>query len=452
MIFSSLEFLLLFPLFWLVYWSLPGRFRLSVLFIASLSFYAYGEPAGVPLLVVVIVVAYLAGVATRAWPRYKTPIVAFGVTALLAILGYFKYGAFLASICPWPIDLPVASFLPLGISFFIFECIACLVDVKRGTAPVEWSPLRLGLFAAVFPHLISGPIMRPNEFLPQLQRRLERRLTTFGSGLQLFTEGFLKKRLLADPAGLIADRAFAAPYSEGTLAAWVAVLAYTVQIYGDFAGYTDMARGLARMLGLELPLNFDVPYAAISITDFWRRWHISLSSWLRDYLYVPLGGNRRGGLRTVVNLITTMLLAGLWHGAGWTFIAWGAYHGVLLAIERRFSWTKRVPNWVAIPMTLFLVVNGWVLFRSQSFPTYLEVLRALYVPRGGVAAPGRDILVVAATFPLVLGAMIARRFFPDTIEWLRRFRTLTGAAYGTALGIALLLAPTTSRAFIYFRF
>jgi alginate O-acetyltransferase complex protein AlgI len=308
----------------------------------------------------------------------------------------------------------------------------------------------------VFPHLISGPIMRANEILPQLRRELDWHLPTFLSGLQLFVEGLVKKRLIADTAGIVADRVFAAPTEVGTMAAWIGALAYTLQIYGDFAGYTDMGRGIARMLGFELPFNFDDPYAASSITDFWGRWHISLSRWLRDYLYIPLGGNRRGGLRTYANLIATMLLGGLWHGAGWTFVAWGGYHGVLLALERCLRPRVHVPPVVAIPVTLVLVINGWVLFRAHDFGTYLAIATAMYVPRDGTAGliDLTSEIGIIVGFVFVVGAMIGHRYAPGLIERIRVASVPTGVLYGAAFGVAvvLVLLSATPRPFIYFRF
>lgn len=454
MIYSSLEFLVSFPIFAFLYWNLRSqRARLAALIVGSLLFYAYGEPAGVPLLAGVVLVSYVGGRVIAARPDHAPLVVAIGTAVLLGDLAYFKYSAFASTILPALRTIPYAPFLPLGISFFTFEGIAYLVDLKRKVTRPERSLGNFALYVGVFPHLISGPIMRPNDLLPQLRKQIELRAPTFISGLQLFVEGFLKKRLLADPAGVVADRIFAAPGDAGIAVAWLGALAYTVQIYGDFAGYTDMGRGVARMLGLELPLNFNGPYASESITEFWRRWHISLSSWLRDYLYIGLGGNRKGELRTYTNLIVTMLLGGLWHGAGFTFVAWGAYHGVLLALERVLGWPGRVPRWLSGAVTVFLVVNGWVLFRAQSFSTWYAMVRSMYVPHpGSLELATSQILFVSGAFVVLVGVMVLQRIWTAPFDWLRAITPARGVLYGAVAGLALTFAPTATRTFIYFRF
>lgn len=454
MIYSSLEFLIAFPAFCVTYWAIPRqRARLILLLVGSLAFYAYGELAGLPLLIGVVALSYVSGRAIARWREATGVIVAVGIAALLLDLAYFKYAAFLGGLIPGLGPIHVA-FLPLGLSFFTFEAIAYLVDLRRRVTHVERSPVQLGLFIAVFPHLISGPIMRPNDLLPQLKRRISWYLPTFVNGVELFIEGLAKKRLIADPSGVVADRVFADPVSASTIAAWIGALAYSVQIYGDFAGYTDMGRGIARMLGFELPLNFSAPYAAHSISDFWRRWHISLSRWLRDYLYIPLGGSRRGEGRTHMNLLVTMLLGGLWHGAGWTFLAWGGLHGVLLAIERVTRWPDRVPRVLGGVITLFLVVNAWVLFRARDFVSAAEMLRAMYVPRTGAIPPSRGAVIAVVLFVLIVGAMVIVRRYPRVVDWIRTPRMATGAVYGVAAGIALtmVLLNTAPAPFIYFRF
>ena len=453
MTYSSIAFLLAFPTYFALHWAIRARTaRLVALCLASFAFYAYGEPRGLPLLFGVIVATYVLGLAMSRWPDRAPLIVGIGVALLIGNLAFFKYSAFLLGLVG--AAGPTSVFLPLGLSFFTFEAIAYLVDLKRGVTTVERSLLRLALFIGVFPHLISGPIMRPNDLIPQLKRRLELRMPVFLSGLQLFVEGLIKKRLIADPAGSVADRIFAAAAGPGSAAAWTAALAYTVQIYGDFAGYTDMGRGVARMLGLELPLNFNAPYAASSITDFWRRWHISLSSWLRDYLYIPLGGNRGGSARTYVNLIVTMLLGGLWHGAGLTFVAWGGYHGMLLALERSTRWPERVPVAVSGIVSLVLVINGWVLFRARDFGRALDFFHAMYVPRPGDIPAAGDLVVTFGLFATVVGAMVLARVAPKVVTRAHEPSTWTGWAYGAAAGVGLVFVflDTAPEPFIYFRF
>ena len=437
MIYSNLEFLVAFPFFCALFWLIPAhRARLAALLVASLAFYAYGEPFGIPLLVGVGALAWGAGLLIGAHRARARLIAAAAIAALVGDLALFK----------------LSGALPLGISFYTFEAIAYVVDVLRGAAPVERSPLRLGLFVSVFPHLISGPIMRPNDILPRLARGFRFDAATFASGIELFVEGMAKKRLLADTAGIVADSVFADPAGASTARAWVGVLAYTAQIYGDFAGYTDMGRGIARMLGFELPLNFAAPYTASSIRDFWRRWHISLSSWLRDYLYIPLGGDRKGHARTYFNLMVTMALGGLWHGAGPTFVLWGCYHGALLALERLTGWLGRLPAAMAGAVTFFLVVNGWALFRAHDLGTATEIFRALYGMRDG--APASTSLLIAGVGPLavILAGMIAVRVRPALVGHARAFDAVHGMAYALAIWVIFFAAPAPTQPFIYFRF
>lgn len=458
MIYSSTEFLALFPIFALVYWLVPGiQRKLILLLVSSLAFYTYGEPSGPWLLIGVISFTYAVGLAMEHWPRRAPLLATIGIVVLVLDLAIFKYAAFIVALVPLPQPELPSILLPLGISFFTFEAISYLVDIRRGVTRAERSPLHLALFMAVFPHLISGPIMRANDLIPQLRQRIEMSLPRFRSGLQLFVEGLLKKRLIGDTAGTLVDPVFLNAGAASTLDAWTAALAYTVQIYGDFAGYTDMGRGIARMLGLELPLNFNGPYVADSITDFWRRWHITLSSWLRDYLYFPLGGNRLGVPRQFANLMMTMLLGGLWHGAGWTWVLWGGYHGMLLILERLGLSPARLPRALGIALTLFLVVNGWVIFRSHDFGTWWSMVLAMYLPLQGLDSAimsKRQLLLALTLLGVTVAGMAVARFRPAWLDATRRPRPLTGLAYGAAGGVAVLFVVlgTAPVPFIYFRF
>lgn len=449
--YSSLEFLLLFPLYCALYWAVRRQgWRLGWILLGSVAFYAYGDPAGLPVLIGVGVIGFAGGLVARPGRAHAAVAAGTLIAALVAALAAFKYaGPLLAWLgAPGPTPL-LAAAAPLGVSFFTFEAIAYIADVRRGVAPVERSMFRYSLYVTLFPHLIAGPIMRPNDLFPQLTRRIRFDSARFASGLQLFVEGLIKKRLLADPAGLIVDRVFAFPAGADPTAAWLGALAYTVQIYGDFAGYTDMGRGIARMLGFELPLNFNAPYTAASIGDFWRRWHISLSSWLRDYLYIPLGGNRRGSVS--VNVLVTMLLGGLWHGAGLTFLLWGGYHGLLLVVERRLDWGSRLPAAVRGALTLFLVVNGWVLFRSRDLATWWSMVGAMYGFQPGRVLPTRDVAFVVAAFAIVVALMVASRVVPRALEATRR-PAVGGLAYAAGVAAVVFFAPTGTVPFIYFRF
>jgi alginate O-acetyltransferase complex protein AlgI len=405
MVFTTYLFVFYFlPLFLVIYFALVGMGRRAgaptclapnaFLTLASYIFYGWWDPWFVPLMFGVTVVHYgCAWVIGRpgGGRRLRFGVLTFAVAVSLGTLGFFKYFVFfetsLNQLLSWSgignLRVPEVT-LPIGISFYTFHSLSYTVDVYRGTAPPARSFVDFACYIALFPQLVAGPIIRYNTVADRLVARPHTR-ESLSSGLILFALGFAKKELLANPLGRVADAAFDAQ-SLSALDAWFGALAYAFQIYFDFSGYSDMAIGLGRVLGFEFPRNFDAPYGAESITDFWRRWHVSLSTFLRDYLYVPLGGNRKGPVRTYVNLIVVMLLGGLWHGANWTFVAWGAYHGVLLALERSrgkrgvYAWCPR-PARVAV--TFVLVLVSWVLFRSANLHD-----AAVYL--GAMLGQGRD--------------------------------------------------------------
>jgi alginate O-acetyltransferase complex protein AlgI len=318
------------------------------------------------------------------------------------------------------------------------------------------NPLDYALYIMFFPHLIAGPIVRPRDFLPQLARPKRFNWERARVGVQLFGLGLFKKAVLADHVQAVVRPVFDAPHAFGSLAVWLAVLGFAVEIYCDFSGYSDMACGAAHLLGYKLPRNFALPYAAASVADFWKRWHVSLSTWLRDYLYVPLGGNRHGAARTYRNLVLTMLLGGLWHGASWTFVAWGLYHGLLLALHRALPW----PRWcaaawfrpVAVAATFLCVCVGWVFFRAQSFGAAVAILGRLCWPVAGAGFAPTVVLGAAALLATVLAAHVVGAWV-DLRRWERR---LPAVALGTELAVLLLLAlflrPEDGSGFIYFHF
>jgi alginate O-acetyltransferase complex protein AlgI len=365
----------------------------ALLVLASYVFYGWWNPWFIFLMLGITALNYGCG-RILGLPRVRRRIsfwvVTFAITASLSTLGFFKYFLFLEANLNQVLSalgadsLPVLAItLPIGISFYTFHALSYTIDVYRGTAPPVRSFLDFACYIALFPQLVAGPIIRYNTVADQLVSR-SHSWEKFASGVTLFILGFAKKILLANPIGRAADAAFGAQ-SLTALDAWFGALAYALQIYFDFSGYSDMAIGLGRMIGFEFLKNFDSPYKAESITDFWRRWHISLSTFLRDYLYIPLGGNRRGPVRTYVNLIVVMLLGGLWHGANWTFVVWGGYHGTLLALERfrgKRSWYQQGPRSVRVAVTFVLVLISWVLFRSASLHEALHFLRAM-IGQGG---------------------------------------------------------------------
>jgi len=389
MVFTSHIFIFYYlPLCLACYYLLPFRWRNLFLTLASYLFYGWWKPWFVTLMMTSTVVDYTAGrVITRAGatPTQRKLALLVSICVNLGLLAVFKYAVFTQE----NINLMVQAFggegfkalqitLPIGISFYTFQTMSYTIDVYRGTA----QPVRrfndFSCFVALFPQLIAGPIVRYNTIAGQLAQR-RHTVERFSSGVAIFMVGFTKKIMLANPMGAIADTAFATAQPTA-LSAWYGVTAYAFQIYFDFSGYSDMAIGLGRMLGFEFPKNFDSPYHSQSITEFWRRWHISLSTFLRDYLYIPLGGNQRGTRRTYQNLATVMLLGGFWHGAQWQFIAWGAFHGTLLGAERwigKKSFYAGLPGVARVMLTFVLVLFSWVLFRAEDLSLAVAYLGAM---------------------------------------------------------------------------
>jgi alginate O-acetyltransferase complex protein AlgI len=393
MVFTSHIFVFYFlPLVLALYYLLPMKRNLFLL-IASYLFYGWWNPWFVGLMFFATAVNYLCGLVIArediGTNRRKTALVT-SVVVSLSTLGFFKYFMFFENNLNAMIELFGASALPIiqitlpvGISFFIFQSLSYPIDVYRGTSPPVRSFTDFACFVALFPQLIAGPIVRYNIIADQLIKR-SHTIDRFASGVALFILGFAKKMLLANQMGLAADAVFAAA-SPSTFDAWFGIVAYAFQIYFDFSAYSDMAIGLGRMFGFEFPRNFNAPYIADSITDFWRRWHISLSTYLRDYLYIPLGGNRRGERRTYINLTLVMLLGGLWHGASWNFILWGAFHGTLLAFERWLGLKKvyaYFPRSVRIGYTFVLVLFSWVFFRALTIQDSGAYLATMLIPTG----------------------------------------------------------------------
>ena len=397
MVFTSYFFIFYFlPVVLAVYYVLPNRtaWRNLWLLIASYVFYGWWNPWFVLLMLAATMINYVCG-----WLMSREGVgegqrkmaVTAAVVLSLGLLIFFKYAGFLQTNLNHLLSVFGATgvrvwsiILPVGISFYIFQALSYAIDVYRREAPAARSFADFACYIALFPQMIAGPIIRYNTIALELRER-PHHADHFASGVALFILGFAKKILLANPIGALADSAFGAQAPNAT-AAWLGVVAYALQIYFDFSGYSDMAVGLGRMFGFEFQRNFNAPYHAESITDFWRRWHISLSTFLRDYLYVPLGGNRLGNLRTYVNLAIVMLLGGLWHGANWTFIVWGAYHGALLIVERwagRKPFYQRLPHVARVGLTFVLVLFSWVWFRAENLSEALAYFSALF-GKGGV--------------------------------------------------------------------
>jgi D-alanyl-lipoteichoic acid acyltransferase DltB (MBOAT superfamily) len=404
-------------------------------------------------------VGFAAGLAVerlreRGAPSARGPVV-FALVVLLGLLAYFKYADFVFELLSpvFGAREPTDIVLPLAISFYTFQILAYVIDVYRGT-PAERSPLRFGVFVGFFPQLIAGPIVRARQLLPQLERRARFDADRVLSGLQLLAYGVVKKTVFADNLAFYVDRVYADPARFGGVDVVVATLAFGAQIYCDFSGYTDIARGSARLLGIELPVNFRSPYTAGSVGDFWRRWHITLSTWLRDYLYVPLGGNRLGRPRLYANLLFTMLLGGLWHGASITFVLWGAYHAVLLVVERALGLGRPGAQWrvLGAAITFVLVQIGWAFFRAGDLATLAAVATSLIEEpltwRYWSGTTDYAALVVLAYALHALSAWVRAQ------EWTPRLLASPAVAV-LSLAASILLVVVfggSSEAFIYFQF
>jgi len=488
MVFSSFVFLFGFlPVFLAAYWAAPARWRNAVALAGSAAFYAWGAPRFLFVLLGSCVADFLLGraierthgagegAAAEAAARRRRLLLAAAVAVNLVFFLYFKYANFLVGETgrllralgagPWPW---VEVALPVGISFITFHKISYLVDVSRGAVHAARSFRDYLLYILLFPQLIAGPILRYHWMAPQIERRsagAERVL----SGIWRFSAGLAKKVLVANALGEVADRAFGMKvWQVPGFYAWVGLLCYSFQIYFDFSGYSDMALGLGRMMGFEFVENFNHPYVSRSFTEFWRRWHISLSSWMREYLYIPLGGNRVGRARQYLNLWIVFLLSGFWHGASWNFVAWGAWHGLFLTLDKalaRTSW-GRLKRRVAVPLTFLLVTLGWVLFRANNLPHALGYFRRLFRLEGFFAEVPKfplDSLIGARGWTM-LAVAAALSFLPLARAWWRGGGEIAvdsappATAWRYALSLALLglsaaaLATSTFNPFIYFRF
>jgi alginate O-acetyltransferase complex protein AlgI len=476
MIFSSAVFLFLFlPVVLAVYFLLPARLRNLWLLGTSLVFYAWGEPRFVLVMLASIGANYFLAlrIGRSKDAGGRKAYMALAVVANLGLLVVFKYADFLvgnlnALLEPLrlaPLSLPGIA-LPVGISFFTFQALSYVIDVYRREVPVQRNPLDLGLYIALFPQLIAGPIVRYHDVARQLVERVVTR-QGFAYGVERFVAGLGKKVLIANTLAVQADLVFAIPADQLTApVAWLGVVCYTLQIYFDFSGYSDMAIGLGYMFGFRFLENFSHPYVAQSITEFWRRWHISLSTWFRDYLYVPLGGNRGSALRTYRNLVLVFFLCGLWHGASWSFVVWGLLHGFLLVVERMglARIMARWPRALRHVWTLFFVMIAWVFFRADSLPQAEGFLRAMFglSPATGVEHSLALYIDGPTILALVAGAVGSTPVLAFARQHLnarssRPNDALIGASEVVALSIVLLacsmmLAAGTYNPFIYFRF
>ncbi len=486
MVFSSHLFCFYFlPLVAGVYYLLPKRLRHLGLTLSSYGFYGWANPAFVFLMLFSTAVDYLCALAIAgqspfakreiqalapgARSRRQRIALAISICSNLSLLGFFKYFNFTvdsynallaaAGLAELGFDSVLRVTLPLGISFYTFQSMSYTIDVYRGrTAPLR-NPIDFACFVSMFPQLVAGPILRFSEVADQLRER-SHSFEKAARGFAFFSLGMAKKVLLANPCGKIADIAFDTG-SAGMLDAWYGACAYAFQIYFDFSGYSDMAIGLGLILGFAFPKNFDSPYLSASITEFWRRWHMSLSRWLRDYLYIPLGGNRRGTARTYVNLGVVMLLGGLWHGAAWNFVVWGGFHGLLLAAERvrggapERGETAGWPRPLRVGVTFLLVLISWVFFRAADLSGALAYLASMF----GLAAARPEAALLGGLIhqPYYLASFAVAALVvwtaPQTWDWTRRLTVPRLALCLALLWLALVAMETQGfNPFIYFIF
>lgn len=475
MVFSSIIFLFYFlPVAVTVHSIVPKNFRNTWLLTCSLVFYTWGVGAFVLVMIASILVNYGLGRWAAAARRQGRPdhlkwAVISAVVLNVGLLAVFKYAGFafaqlnsILTVLGAPALPHLDILLPIGVSFFTFQSMSYVFDVSRGDAPAQRDPLAFALYIALFPQLVAGPIVRYAGIASALTQR---RVTVEGlsEGLQRFAWGLIKKVVIADALAPIAEAGFApgAAQELGALAAWTALLAYTLQIYFDFSGYSDMAIGLGRALGFRFPENFDRPYSAASVTEFWRRWHMTLSNWFRDYVYIPLGGRRCAPLIVQRNLWIVFLLTGLWHGAAWTFIAWGAYHGSLLVLERATGGRMHTGQWRPAfrALTLLLVMLGWVLFRAHSIEDALAFYGALIrFDELALSTPLQMALDHRALLTLGLASLVV--LLPTRLSGWRLLNAPGRAAQagravvlggGTAYALILTVAGSFT-AFLYFQF
>ncbi len=466
MLFSSVPFLFYFlPAALILYFLVPGRFKNFILLLASLFFYAWGEPKYVLLMLVSIVQGYLFGLLVEKHRGEKASklFLALSVLVSLGLLGYFKYADFfLSSVnAVTGLSLPLLKLsLPIGISFYTFQVLSYVIDVYRGETAAQKSFIDLAAYVSLFPQLIAGPIVRYSDVAGQLRDRTHS-VSAAAEGVRRFTVGFAKKVLLANQFGALAS-AYKQTQDASVLFVWLYALAFLLQVYFDFSGYSDMAIGLGRILGFRFPENFNYPYISASITEFWRRWHISLGSWFRDYLYIPLGGSRKGKARQLLNILIVWLATGLWHGASWTFVLWGLWFAVLLLIEKLWLLPllerRRV---LAHVYTLFFVTLGFVLFDADSAAQALSRIGAMLGAGGLPLFSAQAVYYLKSYGPLllfgilcatplpkkVLSALREKRGAKSVLDVLEPIALLVPLLIGTAF-----LVDGSFNPFLYFRF
>lgn len=473
MVFSSLLFMFRFlPVVFLLYYVAPRSLRNIILFVFSLFFYAWGEPKYVFLMLFSITMDYFVGKAidrakTRGNMRKAKRCLLVSIIVNLSILGFFKYADFLIGSlnAVTGLAIPLLNIpLPIGISFFTFQTMSYTIDVYKGTTKVQKNWIYYGTYVSMFPQLIAGPIVQYKTIAEQMEHRREN-TDDFTAGISRFMCGVGKKVLLANNIGLLWDSVAALPIGQvPALTAWLGALAFTFQIYFDFSGYSDMAIGLGKMFGFHFLENFEYPYKAKSITEFWRRWHISLSSWFKEYVYIPLGGNRCSVPKQVRNIAVVWLLTGVWHGASWNYVLWGVYYGILLLMEK-FALRRvlsKLPSFVQSVYTLFFVILGWVIFKCEDLSYCLSYLRAMFGGFGAGFLNGESLYLLKNYGIMLLILMVGSTMLPKRAADKVLAKIGNVSITGTAVrclwfaGIFLIsvayLVDATYNPFLYFRF
>jgi len=446
LLFNSLAFLAFLPLFMIAYWSTKGRARLWVMLVASLVFYGWWDWRFCFLLLFSALVDYSLGILleNEQDDARRRRLIIISIAVNLGLLAFFKYFNFFVGQAA---GITLRIILPVGISFYVFKTMSYTIDVYRRTQPAERDLLRFTTFVVFFPELVAGPIVRASRLLPQLARDHRFSYERMVSGAALMASGYVRKVAIADSIAPLVDIRFAHPEAHNSWSLLIGVYLYAFQIYCDFSGYSSIAIGLARILGFDFGVNFDRPYFSRSFSEFWTRWHISLSSWLRDYLYIPLGGNRGGTLRTLRNLMITMLLGGLWHGANWTFVFWGALHGSYLVVERAFI--RRLPRVIAILVVFNLTCFAWVFFRAHSFSNAWEVLSGIASMRGSLGDVENRwrTLKCAVMIAVMLGFEAAAWRRTTEVSPAMRLAFVAACAW-----VVLIFGTFSGNNFIYFQF
>lgn len=468
MVFSSIVFLFTFlPIILIVYFLVPGKLKNFVLLSGSLVFYAWGEPVYIFLMIFSIIFNYICGLdiaRNLGNPLKAKSSLVFNVVVNFLILGFFKYEGFLLDSINaiLPFDIPYRELsLPIGISFYTFQILSYIIDVYRGQVEVQKNILNFAVYVTMFPQLIAGPIVQYSDIERQLRER-EESWDKFGEGAMFFIRGLSKKVLLANAIGLVFDEVIGLKTGQVSMAsAWLGCAAYTFQIYFDFSGYSDMAIGLGKMFGFEFKMNFFYPYTSKSITEFWRRWHISLGTWFREYVYIPLGGNRVTKWKHIRNIMVVWMLTGLWHGAAWNFVAWGLYYGILLLIEKYLlaPLLEKLPAVIRHIYSMVLVMIGWVFFFSESLGGAITYLK-LMIGSGGNGLIDREAFYLLKTnmvlwaIVILASTAIVHKKYTGFIYNEKKTRTAVNCiAYAVLFLLCVAYLVTESyNPFLYFRF